>query len=235
MTRQSYTRKVRILKEYTAKDLKKRNGRYPQAVFAQFRNKPVFYVIKPPHCVEGVKLGRAANGETRLKSYQHKYGLNFEILYVITLARRTSTETGESAQDYFEKMVKQELRGQTLPGRGAEFYRTARVITAAVDRVKKKFEGKFEEQVGTRRVSLRNKNKEVPTPKVNDKVLFIWEHTGKTKRQGVRPYRAKIKRHVRGSTYELLFSDGQVYKISLPKSKYSTSPSTKTPGQWKIL
>ena len=240
MTRKAYTRKVRILGEHT--DFKKQGGKYPAAVFSQFKNRPIFYIIRPPDCVKGYKLGRAADGESRLKAYQHKYGKGFDIIFVLTLARRTSTETGESSQVYFEKLVKRELKGKSMSGRGTEFYPTESVIIKAVDRVRKSFEGKMDAQVGTRRVSERIKKKEIPVPEIGDKVLFIWDHTGKTKRLGAKPYKATITRHVpakrkggKSRVWELKFSDGRKYKITLPKSKFSNSPSATTPGEWKII
>lgn len=233
MTRKTYTRRVRILKEYKGNDFKKKGGKYPPAVFNQFKNRPIFYIIKPPHCVEGYKLGRAEDGATRLRAYQYKYGTGFQIRFVLLLEKRRDKETGVSAEKYFEQLVKDILRPKKLPGRGDEFYKTERIITAAVSKVRKTFEGKMQAQVGTQRESARLKKK-IPVPKAGDKVLFMWGFKAKDG-GGKKLYRAKIERVVNAKKhiYYLRFYGGHKDEYYLKPKLFRKSPTNA--AEWKIL
>ena len=92
--------------------------------FEYFRGKSVFYVVKPPSCIPGAKLGKSSNAQGRFKGYYAMWGHNMTIEYVMVFKKRDINYfSGKLPQDLFETNVLRQLKNSGIPPiRGKEFY-----------------------------------------------------------------------------------------------------------------
>jgi len=223
---------VRIMGTFT--EFRKAGNWYPASLFDTFEHKHIFYIVRPPNCIHGFKLGSSTNGKQRLLSYQHIYGRGFLIKEIIQFQRRGSRETGTDAALFFENKVKSRLRslGLIMPGRGTEFVARLHDIQEAVAYVRSTFEKQHAAQVGVRKSSSRVLKKfqetyHIPVP--GDEVEWVWEFEKNGRRE---LHTATVLKKIKGTKdgYSARFSDGP-RNIYLPFDLYRPSPDG--PGEWR--
>ena len=224
---------VRIMDTYTK--FQKNGNWYPASTFEKFDHKHIFYIVRPPNCIHGFKLGSSTNGKQRLLSYQHIYGRGFLIKEVIQFQRRGSRETGTDAALFFENKVKSRLRSLKLimPGRGSEFVARLHDIREAIDYVRSTFEKQHAAQVGVRKSSSRVLKKFQETyhePVPGDVIEFVWEFEHHGHRE---LHAATVLKKIKGTKdgYSALFSDAP-HNIRLPFDMYRPSPDG--PAEWRF-
>jgi len=180
-----------------------------------FRGKSCFYVIQPPRCISGYKLGKSSNCEARLKSYGITYGGDKKVEYIriITFKKRDpNIYGGQPPETVFETLVKRRLKENNHnPIRGTEFYSNLNKINEAIDEVLEYFDRKYTPTKIRRSTRLM-----IDRPEVGDKVELYYDSNN-------------YKGLYRG---EIVERNHQTYTIYFPLSK-TTTLTTLHPNRYR--
>jgi hypothetical protein len=119
---------LKVLFEGTSKDSIKTRKEHTLLHKLQYasptkRNKAAFYVLRLPHCVEAIKIGRAnIDIKARLKGYYNAFGDSL-LLYARTFEKNDPSVTSIQPVNVFERKVINMIKEKNIPSlRGNEYF-----------------------------------------------------------------------------------------------------------------